>query len=341
MVTCFRQHGSPFQNGSGTLARPTRRSAAPTSCFRGRRDPDNGCPGGGARRAEPPLRAHARRWAHASMDEDVSRRRDFPARGRRRRLSHRHRPPALAVPPPLGRGAGGGRRRDARAPCHDGGPTAGGRLCPSPPRSTARPPDARSLPPAHPCEPGTPSPVIRAIRRCAPGRARGPEDRPRRRRRSPLRDPVRAGTPELHRGSVLERAELVPDAGRPDSAGSALRGQQADDDRGRFAAAVGRSRQRTHARFTQLSGTRPSAFLRRERVRRAAGLLAAGETDRDRIAKASGYATRQGLCRAFLREFGVTPAAHWRAIHRRPFPKPTGVPAAEQPRGPARTGPGA
>jgi AraC-like DNA-binding protein len=108
-----------------------------------------------------------------------------------------------------------------------------------------------------------------------------------------------------------------------------------------FAAAVGRSRQRTRARFTQLSGTRPSAFLRRERVRRAAGLLAAGETDLDRIAKASGYATRQGLCRAFLREFGVTPAAHWRAIHRRPFPKPTGVPAAEQPRGPARTGPGA
>ena len=88
-----------------------------------------------------------------------------------------------------------------------------------------------------------------------------------------------------------------------------------------LAAAAGRSRQRTSARFTQLGGAHPSAFLRQARVRHAAELLRAGETDLDRIATASGYATRQGLCRAFRRELGVTPAAHWRAVHGRPFPR--------------------
>ena len=89
-----------------------------------------------------------------------------------------------------------------------------------------------------------------------------------------------------------------------------------------FAAAAGRSRQRTCARFTQLGGALPSAFLRQARVRHAAQLLRAGESDLDRIATASGYASRQGLCRAFRREIGVTPAAHWRAVHGRPFPRP-------------------
>lgn len=69
-------------------------------------------------------------------------------------------------------------------------------------------------------------------------------------------------------------------------------------------------------------GRASSAFLRQTRVRHAAQLLRAGESDLDRIATASGYASRQGLCRAFRREIGVTPAAHWRAVHGRPFPRP-------------------
>ncbi|HET9155542.1 MAG TPA: cupin domain-containing protein [Myxococcaceae bacterium] len=87
------------------------------------------------------------------------------------------------------------------------------------------------------------------------------------------------------------------------------------------AAGVGRSRQRTRARFFELGATRPSHFLRKERMRRAAALLAGGETDLARIARATGYATRQGLCRAFRRELGVSPAQHWRAVHGRAFPR--------------------
>jgi AraC-like DNA-binding protein len=88
-----------------------------------------------------------------------------------------------------------------------------------------------------------------------------------------------------------------------------------------LAAALGRSRQRTRARFTQLGGTPPSILLRRARVRRAVALLGAGEADLARVAHESGFGSRQALCRAFRRELGVTPAAHWRATHRRPFPR--------------------
>lgn len=88
-----------------------------------------------------------------------------------------------------------------------------------------------------------------------------------------------------------------------------------------FAHALSRSRQRTRARFTQFGGTPPSAFLRQARVRRAAELLRAGETDLARVAAACGFASRQALSRAFRRELGVTPAAHWRAVHHRPFPR--------------------
>jgi len=88
-----------------------------------------------------------------------------------------------------------------------------------------------------------------------------------------------------------------------------------------IAKALGRSRQRTRARFTQFGGTSPSALLRQARVRRAAELLRAGEADLDRVAAASGFGSRQGLSRAFRRELGISPAAHWRATQRRPFPR--------------------
>ncbi|HUM12258.1 MAG TPA: AraC family transcriptional regulator [Myxococcaceae bacterium] len=89
------------------------------------------------------------------------------------------------------------------------------------------------------------------------------------------------------------------------------------------ATAAGRSRQRTHARFRQFGGTSPSAFIRHARVRRAAELLRSGEADLARIAAAVGFGSRQALCRAFRRELGVTPAAQWRAMHLRPFPRRT------------------
>jgi AraC-like DNA-binding protein len=90
-----------------------------------------------------------------------------------------------------------------------------------------------------------------------------------------------------------------------------------------LAAAAGRSRQRTRARFTRLGGVRPSLLLRRARIRRAVELLGTGEADLTRVARESGFGSRQALCRAFRRELGVSPAAHWRATHRRPFPRRT------------------
>jgi len=88
-----------------------------------------------------------------------------------------------------------------------------------------------------------------------------------------------------------------------------------------LAAAAGRSRQRTCARFTRLGGTRPSLLLRAARLRCAVELLNAGETDLSRVARESGFGSRQALCRAFRRELGITPAAHWRSTHQRPFPR--------------------
>jgi AraC-like DNA-binding protein len=94
---------------------------------------------------------------------------------------------------------------------------------------------------------------------------------------------------------------------------------------GDLASAAGRSRQRTHARFTRFGATRPSLFLRGARVRRAVDLLEAGHADLTLTARESGFGSRQALCRAFRRELGVSPAAHWRATHRRAFPRLSNV----------------
>ncbi len=88
-----------------------------------------------------------------------------------------------------------------------------------------------------------------------------------------------------------------------------------------FARAMVRSRQRARARFAQFGGTLPSTFLRQARIRRAAELLRAGETDLARVASVCGFGSRRALSRAFRRELGVTPAAHWRSVHQRPFPR--------------------
>jgi AraC-like DNA-binding protein len=87
------------------------------------------------------------------------------------------------------------------------------------------------------------------------------------------------------------------------------------------ARAVGRTRQRTHARFRRFGGASPSRLLRHARMRLAAELFRAGETDLGRVATKCRYGTQQALSRAFRREFGTSPAAYWRSLHHRPFPR--------------------
>lgn len=90
---------------------------------------------------------------------------------------------------------------------------------------------------------------------------------------------------------------------------------------GSLADASGRSERRLRARFAQFAGSSPSELIRRSRARRAARLLRDGETDLGRIARLTGYRTRQAFCRAFKRELGVSPAAYWRSTNGRRFPR--------------------
>ena len=88
-----------------------------------------------------------------------------------------------------------------------------------------------------------------------------------------------------------------------------------------LAASVNRSPRRSSARFRELAGFTPSAHLRHTRARRAARMLRDGETDLARIAHLTGYRSRPSFCRAFKRELGVSPAAYWRRVHGRRFPR--------------------
>lgn len=88
-----------------------------------------------------------------------------------------------------------------------------------------------------------------------------------------------------------------------------------------LAASVHRSPHRASARFRELAGFTHFRLLQQTRARRAARLLREGETDLARVARLTGYRSRQSLCRAFKRELGVSPAAYWRSHHRRPFPR--------------------
>src|SRR5262249_44475420 len=90
-----------------------------------------------------------------------------------------------------------------------------------------------------------------------------------------------------------------------------------------------RSRRRFGGRLRVIAGVRASAFVRSLRLRRARDLLAAGSSSLDVIAKEVGLSSRQVLCRSFRREFGLTPAAYWRGLHQRPFPRQLPDPSAE------------
>jgi AraC-like DNA-binding protein len=81
-----------------------------------------------------------------------------------------------------------------------------------------------------------------------------------------------------------------------------------------LASAGERSRRRFGQRFAQFAGLKAGTFVRRTRARRAAELLREGFTSLEHVARVSGFATRQALCRAFRRELGTTPATYWRRI---------------------------
>jgi AraC-like DNA-binding protein len=90
----------------------------------------------------------------------------------------------------------------------------------------------------------------------------------------------------------------------------------------KLAGGAHRSRRRFSARFSTLAAVPVRAFVRRSRVHRAVALLRAGHHSLLAVAQASGFRTVSALCRAFRRETGVTPAAYWRSVQQRPFPRP-------------------
>jgi len=96
-----------------------------------------------------------------------------------------------------------------------------------------------------------------------------------------------------------------------------------------LAVSVNRSPRRSSGRFRELAGFTQADLLQQTRARRAARLLREGETDLARVAHITGYRSRPSFCRAFKRELGVSPAAYWRSVHRRPFPR--------HPEGPEKT----
>jgi AraC-like DNA-binding protein len=91
-----------------------------------------------------------------------------------------------------------------------------------------------------------------------------------------------------------------------------------------LAAEAGRSRRSVGPRFARYAGVKASEFVKQTRTRHAAALLRQGLTSLEAVALSSGFSRRQALCRAFRRELGTTPAAYWRRVHCRPFPRPKG-----------------
>jgi AraC family transcriptional regulator, alkane utilization regulator len=79
-----------------------------------------------------------------------------------------------------------------------------------------------------------------------------------------------------------------------------------------LAEAVHSSRSVVAQRFNELVGTPPIQYLIRWRMAKAAHLLRSGRQPLNRIAEAIGYESEAAFCRAFKKEFGVTPGK-WRS----------------------------
>ena len=69
--------------------------------------------------------------------------------------------------------------------------------------------------------------------------------------------------------------------------------------------------------FRQTTGEHLIAFVNRQRIERAARLLAESEMAGKEIARACGFATQSYFIRTFRAHFGVTPKA-WRTGRARP-----------------------
>lgn len=78
-----------------------------------------------------------------------------------------------------------------------------------------------------------------------------------------------------------------------------------------LAEAVNSSRSVVAQRFTEIVGTPPIQYLIRWRMAKAARLLRSGRQPLNRIAEAIGYESEAAFCRAFKKEFGITPGK-WR-----------------------------
>ncbi|MDQ8023343.1 MAG: AraC family transcriptional regulator [Moraxellaceae bacterium] len=79
-----------------------------------------------------------------------------------------------------------------------------------------------------------------------------------------------------------------------------------------LAEAVHSSRSVLAQRFNELVGTPPIQYLIRWRMAKAARLLRGGRQPLGRIAEAIGYESEAAFCRAFKKEFGITPGK-WRS----------------------------
>jgi AraC-like DNA-binding protein len=78
-----------------------------------------------------------------------------------------------------------------------------------------------------------------------------------------------------------------------------------------LAEAVNSSRSVVAQRFNELVGTPPIQYLIRWRMAKAARLLRSSRQPLNRIADAVGYESEAAFCRAFKKEFGITPGK-WR-----------------------------
>lgn len=85
-----------------------------------------------------------------------------------------------------------------------------------------------------------------------------------------------------------------------------------------LASRVGMSRSRFFARFSELVGEPPAAYLARWRMSVAADILRREDVSTAHLAEAAGYSSEEAFSRTFRRHLGMSPAAYRRSL------RPTG-----------------
>ena len=157
----------------------------------------------------------------------------------------------------------------------------------------------------------------------APGGARHPRAGRRRRRQPSLRGARRPGAAGPHHGRPLvDGPGLVPDARRPGAARAAGRGNAAGSDghlsrEGAGAVSPADAGPRHAVRRRQPFGPRSPG------ARAPCGRAPSSGRDRPGSEYCGGHRIQHpsGPLARLSRELGVTPADHWRATHRMPFPR--------------------